>query len=57
VAMIVGASWSAMLVLVPVVLGIMWARLEFRPQLFTTILLAFQLWLFISVHTGARSWR
>jgi hypothetical protein len=35
----------------------MWARLEFRPMLFTTMLLTLELWLLISVHTGRHSWR
>jgi hypothetical protein len=56
-ARMLGASWSAVMLVAPFVLGIMWARLEFRPQLFTTLLLACQLWLLISVHTGQRSWR
>lgn len=35
----------------------MWSRLAFRPQLFTTAFLAFQLWLLASINTGRRSWR
>ena len=56
-ATLLTASQAAMLLLTPVVLAILWGRLEFRPQLFTTALLAGQLWLLISVHTGERSWR
>ena len=41
----------------PWVLGLLWARLEFRPQLFTSALLACELWLLISVQTGQRAWR
>jgi hypothetical protein len=50
-------QWLSMLPIAPLVLGIMWARLEFRPQLFTTICLAAELYLIISIHTGHRSWR
>jgi hypothetical protein len=57
VARLLGASWPAVLVLAPVVLGLLWARLEFRPYLFTTALLACQLSLLVSVHLGRRSWR
>jgi hypothetical protein len=52
-----GAPWSAVLLLAPVVLVVMWGRLELRPHLVTTALLAAQLWLLVSVHTGRRSWR
>jgi hypothetical protein len=51
------APWPALLLLAPIVLTVMWGRLEFRPQLFTTAFLACELWLLISVHTGQRSWR
>jgi hypothetical protein len=56
VAQLLKAPWTATIVLAPVVLALMWARLEFRPQLFTTAFLAFELLLLISVHTGQRSW-
>lgn len=55
-AKILGAPWPSVLLLAPFVLGIMWARLEFRPHLFTTAFLAFELWLLVSVHLGQRSW-
>jgi hypothetical protein len=55
VALIFKAPRSALMLLAPFVLGIMWGRLEFRPYLFTSALLACQLWLTVSVHTGARS--
>jgi hypothetical protein len=51
------APWPAIMLVAPFVLGVMWARVEMRPQLFTTALLAAELWLLISVHTGCRSWR
>lgn len=50
-----GASTSAMIMVSPFVLALMWARLEVRPQLFTTMFLAIQLWLIVSVHVGQRS--
>jgi hypothetical protein len=56
-ARLMGAEWSAIYLLAPVVLAIMWARLEFRPQLFTSAFLACQLWLVVSVHLGTRDWR
>jgi hypothetical protein len=49
------APWPALLLLAPLCLVVMWGRLEFRPQLFTTALLAFELYLIVSVHTGQRS--
>jgi hypothetical protein len=57
VARIVRAPWPALMLLAPFVLGLMWGRLDFRPQLFTSALLAAELWLIMSVHTGRRSWR
>lgn len=56
-ARILKAPGPVLLLLAPCVLGIVWYRLEFRPQLFTTLLLAAELWLIISVHLGHRSWR
>jgi hypothetical protein len=35
---------------------VVWGRLEFRPQLFSTLFLALELYLLVSVHTGQRSW-
>jgi hypothetical protein len=55
VARLLGAPWPAVMLLTPVVLVMVWGRLEFRPQLFSTAGLAFQLWLIASVHTGQRS--
>ena len=54
-AALVCAVRVAMLLLAPVVLGIMWGQLECRPQLFTTVPLALQRWVLVSVHTGQRS--
>ena len=51
------ASWPAVMLLAPFVLGLMWSRLECRPQLFSSAFLAVTLWLIVSVHTGQRSWR
>jgi hypothetical protein len=51
------APWPAVMLLAPFVLGLMWSRLECRPQLFTSVFLAVALWLIVSVHTGQRSWR
>jgi hypothetical protein len=51
------AAWPAVMLLTPFVLGLMWGRLECRPQLFTSVFLAVALWLIVSVHTGQRSWR
>ena len=45
------------MLLAPFVLGLMWSRLECRPQLFSSAFLAVTLWLIVSVHTGQRSWR
>jgi hypothetical protein len=56
-ARLIKAPWSAVMLLAPLVLGLMWSRLEFRPQLFTSAFLAVELWLIVSVHTGQRSWR
>lgn len=56
-ARLLGASWPSVLLLAPMVLTLVWGRLEFRPQLFTTVFLAVELWLLVSVHTGRRSWR
>jgi hypothetical protein len=56
-ARLLGASWPSITLVAPFVLGIMWTRLEYRPHLFTTALLAFQLWLLVSVHLGQRDWR
>jgi hypothetical protein len=56
-ARLLKAPWPALTLLAPVVLVILWGRLEFRPQLFTTAFLAGELWLLISVHTGQRSGR
>jgi hypothetical protein len=52
-----GASWSALMLLAPVVLLVLWGRLECRPYLFTSLLLAVALWLLITIHVGRRSWR
>ena len=52
-----GASWPAIMLVAPFVLALTWARLEFRPQLFTSVFLAFELWLLVSVHLGTRDWR
>jgi hypothetical protein len=57
VARCLKASWPAIMVLSPFVLGLCWWRAELRPALFTTLLLAIELWLLISVHTGQRSRR
>ena len=54
-ARLLGAPWPAMMLIAPVVLGILWGRIEFRPQLFSTAFLAVELWLLISVHTGYHS--
>jgi hypothetical protein len=56
-ARLLKAPWPAVMLLAPFVLGLMWSRLEFRPQLFTSAFLAVELWLIVSVHTGQRSWR
>jgi hypothetical protein len=56
-ARLLKAPWPAMLLLAPIVLGLLWGRLEFRPQLFTSVLLAVELWLIVSVCTGQRSWQ
>src|SRR5687768_4241231 len=56
-ARLLKAPWPVVMLLAPIVLGLMWGRLEFRPQLFTSVLLAVELWLIVSVHTGERSWR
>lgn len=56
-AQLLNAPTSALILLAPVVLSVMWARLEFRPMLFTTVLLTVELWILVSVHTGRRSWR
>jgi hypothetical protein len=56
-ARVFNAPWPAVMLLAPFVLGLMWSRLECRPQLFTSALLAVVLWLIVSVHTGQRSWR
>ncbi len=56
-ARLLKVPWPAVILLAPIVLGLMWGRLEFRPQLFTSVLLAVELWLIVSVHTGQRSWR
>jgi hypothetical protein len=56
-AKLLGASWSALVLIAPFVLGILWARLEVRPYLFTSALLACELWLLVSVHLGQRDWR
>jgi hypothetical protein len=55
VAQILRAPWPALMLLAPFVFGLMWGRLEFRPQLFTSAPLAAELWLIMSVHTGRRS--
>jgi hypothetical protein len=55
-AHLLNAPWESMLLVAPVVLAIMWGRLEFRPQLFTTAFLSLQLWLLLSVHLGYRAW-
>ena len=56
-ARLLKAPWPAVMLLAPFVLGLMWSRLECRPQLFTSVFLAVALWLIVSVHTGQRSWR
>jgi hypothetical protein len=56
-ARLLQASWSALLLLAPLVLGLAWARFEVRPMLFTSAFLVVELYLLISVHTGRRSWR
>jgi hypothetical protein len=56
-ARLLKAPWPAVMLLAPFVLGLMWSRLECRPQLFTSVCLAVALWLIVSVHTGQRSWR
>jgi hypothetical protein len=56
-ARLLGASWPAILLLSPLTLFLIWGRLEFRPQLFSSVLLAVTLWLLISVHMGCRSSR
>jgi hypothetical protein len=55
-AQALGARPWAMLSLAPLVLAIMWGRLEFRPQLGTTALLSLELYLLVTVHRGQRSW-
>jgi len=50
------APWPAIILLTPFVLTMIWARLKFRPQLFTTAFLACELWLITSSHLGQRSW-
>jgi hypothetical protein len=55
-ARLLNAPWPALMLLAPVVLALMWGRLGFRPQLFSTVFLAFELWLIMSVHMGQRSW-
>jgi hypothetical protein len=56
-AQILKAPWPAVMLLAPIVLALMWSRLECRPQLFSSAFLAMTLWFLISVHTGQRSWR
>jgi hypothetical protein len=56
-ALALGAKPWALLTITPLVLMIVWGRLEFRPQLLTTALLSLQLWLVITVHLGQQSWR
>jgi hypothetical protein len=56
-ALALGAKPWAMVSLSPLVLGIMWGRLEFRPQLLTTTFLSLELWLLVTVYRGQRSWR
>jgi hypothetical protein len=56
-ARLLKASWPAVILLAPFVLGLIWSRLECRPQLFTSAFLAVALWLIVSVHTGQRSSR
>src|SRR5919109_5211051 len=56
-ARLLKAPWPGVVLLAPCVLGLMWSRLECRPQLFTSAFLAVELWLIVSVHTGQRSAR
>jgi hypothetical protein len=56
-ARLLHASWPAMLLLAPCVFGLLWARFEVRPMLFTSAFLVVELYVLISVHTGRRSWR
>jgi hypothetical protein len=56
-AFLMHARLSVIMLFLPLILGVLWGRLEFRPQLFTTVCLAVELWLLVSVHTGRRSAR
>jgi hypothetical protein len=51
------APSTVLVVLSAPTLWVVWGWLDYRPQLWTTMLLALQLWLLMSVHTGRRSWR
>jgi hypothetical protein len=52
-----GATVPSMLLLAPVVLTILWGRLEFRPQLLTSSCLSIELWVLMRVYTRRRSAR
>jgi hypothetical protein len=51
------APWPILMLLAPWVFAILWARVEVRPYLFSTVFLALELFVLMSVHTGHRSWR
>jgi hypothetical protein len=54
-AQLLKAPWPALMLLAPWVLAILWARVETRPYLFSTMFLALELLVLMSVHTGHRS--
>jgi hypothetical protein len=54
-AQTLGATRAVIIGLAPLVLWIMFGRLEIRPHLFTTVFLAIELWLLVSVHLGRMS--
>jgi hypothetical protein len=56
-ARLLKAPWPTVMLLAPFVLALMWSRIECRPQLFSSVIMAVALWLIVSVHTGQRSWR
>jgi hypothetical protein len=54
-ARLLKAPWPALMLLAPWVVAILWARIEVRPYLFSTVFLALELLVLMSVHTGHRS--
>jgi hypothetical protein len=54
-ARLLGSRLSVILLLATLVLWKTWNRLEMRPQVFSSVFLALEWWLVLSVHTGRRS--